>query len=64
MVLQTTKIVLTSLNVCNLICDPYASLWPLPTGNISIQKVLATFSKSNITFINFSGNYLWIFGSC
>ena len=48
-----------SLNVCQLLCNPYASLWPLPTGNITIQKDLLAVNTGSIAFFRLSSKSIF-----
>jgi hypothetical protein len=38
-----------SLSVCKMLCDPFAALWPRPSGAITFAKTLAYLDPLEVT---------------
>jgi hypothetical protein len=41
--------IVQSLSVCKMLCDPYAALWPRPSGALTFAKTLSYLDPAKVT---------------
>jgi len=40
-----------SLAVCKMLCDPYANLWPRPSGSLDVAKTLTYLDPTKVSLV-------------